>query len=56
MSTGVDLKKITLVAYNHYSYTFEPKERVAVIFEKKKSYFPNEFRDFVDVLNLSKKE
>ncbi|KAL4445651.1 hypothetical protein ABPG74_006202 [Tetrahymena malaccensis] len=53
---GVDMKKITLVGYNHYFQTFDAKERVAFLFEKKKNFFPNEFREYLDVLNLQKKE
>ncbi|EAS03094.1 hypothetical protein TTHERM_00444760 (macronuclear) [Tetrahymena thermophila SB210] len=53
---GIDMKKITLVGYNHYFYTFDAKERVAFLFEKKKNFFPNEFREYLEVLNLQKKE
>jgi len=36
--------------------SFEPKERVAYLFDRKKNYFPTEFRDFLEVLKLNKKD
>lgn len=52
MPTGFDLKKITLAACDPYTDSFEPKERVSILYERKKTYFPLEFRDYLAVLNL----
>lgn len=38
-SYGIDLKKISVVAYDPYLYTFDQKDRVTHLFERKKNYF-----------------